>query len=145
MCLQYNYLENIPDALTATSNTFQVLSYIGSGNNGTDGRAKRCGCTACPSMPCGLARSGPAPGPLTRDSQALYNSAVNAKLEGCGGSSGSCMTVNGQSCCVAVFSYERPDTNAACASTCNNYWSSITRAKPLSALWLNVTWVLPPQ
>jgi len=137
-CLQYNYVENFP---TTANASFWALSYSGDGV--AEGR--RCGCSVCPNMPCGLGRSGPAPGPLRTDPRQPNNGAVGASLEGCAGSSGNCMTVNGQSCCLGTFSYERVDRTApVCTSACDlNFWSSISAAAPLTALWTNVTVRLP--
>lgn len=141
---QYNYVENVPSVYTSTSNTFQTLSYSGDGTNGTAASPGGCGCAVCPNMPCGLARSGPAPGPLKPDERAPTNGAVNPNLEACGGSSGNCMTLNGLSCCVAVDSYEyRAKSDDSCANVCANYWSTISVQKPLAVLWANVTWTLP--
>jgi hypothetical protein len=144
LSLQYNYIENIPTAYNSSANTFQSLSYSGDGNNAT----KSCGCYACSNVPCNVARSGPAPGPLVPDPRLNSTSApaaVNANLEACAGSSGNCMTINGQSCCIAVDSYEYlpNDSGTACSSTCSNYWSVISVNKPLSNLWGTVRQKLP--
>lgn len=141
-CLQYNYIENIPDASISLNNTFTSLSYAGDGSNATTTSSGLCGCKVCPDMPCGLGRSGPAPGPLKTDPRQPTNGAVNARLELCGGSTGSCMTVNGQSCCLAVGTYGYT-SGSPCTSGCNNYFSTISAAKPLSALWSSVTLTLP--
>lgn len=139
---QYNYIENIPNAFTSTANTFQSLSYSGDGDASSS--PPSCGCEACSSMPCGLAQSGPANGPLTTDSAQTGNGAVNAQLEACLGSSGNCMSINGQACCMAVDSYEySASTTDACASGCSNYWSSISAARPLSILWQRIQYSLP--
>jgi hypothetical protein len=140
LSLQYNYIENIPTAYNSSANTFQSLSYSGDGNAASNA----CGCVACPNITCNVARSGPAPGPLVPDPR--NNStppAVNANLEACSGSSGNCMTINGQSCCIAVDSYEYKATTDACASTCSNYWSVISVKKPLVNLWGTVMQKLP--
>jgi hypothetical protein len=72
----------------------------------------------------GVAQSGPAAGPLAADTraQAIGNGAVNAQLESCGGSSGSCMSLNGAACCMGTSSYEYPFSTGACTSGCTNYW-----------------------
>lgn len=130
--------------VNSSSSTFQALSYSGDGTPAGKPRA-RCGCKACPGVPCGLAQTGPSAGPLLLDPSRPQNGAVSARLEGCGGSSGSCMTVNGQSCCLGVDSYSkatRPE--APCVgSMCGSYWSVVSAAKPLSDLWSKVQYLLP--
>jgi hypothetical protein len=143
--LQYNYVENFPTIFNSTANTFESLSYSGDGFNSTDTSAGACGCVACPSMPCGLGRSGPSRGPIQDDPRAPGNLAVNPDLEKCGGGSGNCLTINGQTCCFATDSYEyRPSPpQSACTSICENYWSSISRKQPLARLWSNISVPLP--
>jgi hypothetical protein len=142
--LQYNYIENFPSAFNSTANNFQSLAYSGDGSTGTAQVPGGCGCSVCPSMPCGLGRSGPASGPLTRDPRQPNNGAVNVQLEACGGSSGNCMTIGGRSCCMAVDSYEYRAASAnSCANVCQNYWSTISSQKPLANLWATVRQTLP--
>ena len=142
--MQYNYIDNFPLSFLKNSSvpTYQSLSYTGAGNNNPQNGAVRCGCEVCPGMTCNLARSGPARGPLTSDLRKPYNLAVNAQLEGCGGTSGSCMTINGEKCCIAVASYEYYSTQP-CDNTCENYASTITFNNPLSRLWMNISYPLP--
>lgn len=140
--LQYNYLENFPGAYNDAANSYQSLSYSGDGDAATRG----CGCQVCPDRPCGLGRSGPAPGPLKTDTRAPPGSQmVSAGLEACAGSSGNCMTINGRDCCMAVNSYQYSATDAgdACTARCDNWWSAISVARPLTALWGTVQQTLP--
>lgn len=140
--LQYNYLENIPGAYSDSTNNYQALSYSGDGN----ADSKLCGCQVCPDRPCGLGRSGPAPGPLKNDPEVPDIQAVSAGLESCGGSSGACMTINGRDCCIAVNSYQYSQADAAgtaCSANCNNWFSAISSARPLQALWGTVQYTLP--
>lgn len=139
---QYQYQENLADLANSSSSTFESLAYSGDGTPAGK-KHPRCGCQACPSVPCGLAQTGPAAGPLRTDPKHPRNGAVSAGLESCGGSSGSCMTVNGQTCCIAVDSYSRSSGADPCTSLCASYWSSISAAKPLSALWSKVHYPLP--
>lgn len=141
--LQYNFIQNFPGILTSTTNTFQAMSYSGDGSNATTTSSGRCGCQVCPSIPCGRARTGPAPGPPTIDPRNPTNGAVNPKLEACAGSSGSCMTINGRTCCVGTMSYEYLNTAGPCANGCTNYWSTLSVSQPLVSLWYNVSLPLP--
>jgi hypothetical protein len=142
--LQYQYIENLAALVNSSSSTFQALSYSGDGTPAGKPGA-RCGCKACQGVPCGLAQTGPSPGPLQTDPS--RQGAVSARLEGCGGSSGSCMTVNGQSCCLGVDSYSKATSSAGEApcsgSMCGSYWSVVSAVKPLSDLWSRVQYALP--
>lgn len=134
---KYNYIENINTA--SPSNSWQAMSFASEGR--TTG-VQSCGCVACPDKTCNLARAGPATGALTPDSQYPGNGAINPKLEVCDSGSGNCMSVNGDSCCVGVYSYGYvPQT--ACQSNCESYWSGISSQRPLSALWTTVQQFLP--
>lgn len=144
--VQYNYAENLPSPLTNASSTYQSMSYTWDGFAASGSTPGGCGCTQCPSMPCSLGRSGPTPGPLQLDARNTTNGAVNANLEACYGGDGACMTINGESCCIGVFSYQYVSNNASvpvCTSFCSNYWSTISVTKPLADLWSNVSWRLP--
>ena len=139
---QYQYVENLAGLVNSSGSTFQTLAYSGDGT-AAGKQHPRCGCAVCPGVPCGLASAGPSAGPLVRDPARPSNGAVSASLEGCGGTSGSCMTVNGQSCCFAVDSYSKSSGPDPCASTCGSFWSVLTAAKPLSELWGRVQYSLP--
>jgi hypothetical protein len=135
---QYNYIENVNTA--STSNSWQAMSYAGRG--GTVGEARFCGCEVCPDTTCNLARTGPWTGALQVDPARPDNKAFNAKLEVCVSGNGNCLSMNGDACCVAVYSYEyNPAT--PCTSSCTSYWSGISSARPLSALWDQVQVQLP--
>jgi hypothetical protein len=135
---KYNYIENINTA--SPSNTWQALSFASEGN--AAGSLPSCGCVACPDKTCNLAIAGPATGALTTDSQYPGNMAFNPQLEVCDSGSGNCMSVNGDACCVGVYSYGYvPQT--ACQSNCESYWSGISSKRPLSALWTDVKQFLP--
>jgi hypothetical protein len=141
---QYNYIENINTA--STSNTWLTRGFSWAGvNTATDPIDNRCGCKVC-DVPCNLAVSGPRVGALTEDEEAFDPAlAFNPGLEACGGSSGACMSVNGNTCCVGTQSYERiPEDNPdTCTSLCSNFWSGISVDLPLSDLWSEVQVPLP--
>lgn len=130
---QYNYIENINPA--STTNTWQVNSYSSVGSNSTDVPA--CGCRSCPNtVTCNLAKTGPRTGALEGDAARPGNLAYNPFLENCLGGSGSCMSLNGEACCIGTSSYEyKPPAGQPCVENCRNYWSSISSTKPLSELW----------
>ena len=77
------------------------------------------------------------------DDRSPNNMAYNPTLEACGGSSGNCLTVNGDTCCLGVMSYEYQSRGGPCESSCSNYWSGISSAKPLSDLWSDIQYSLP--
>jgi hypothetical protein len=137
---KYNYIENIDPA--STTNTWQVKSFSGLGSNTTG--AESCGCRACPSMTCNLAEAGVRTGALAADTGTRAgNMAYNPSLEACLGGSGSCLSLNGDACCIGTSSYEYRPTNGPCSESCRNFWSSITSKKPLSALWSEMQNDLP--
>lgn len=136
---QYNYIDNVNTASTA--NTWQTLSYVGPGSKTAN--AEGCGCSACPGMTCNLAKAGARTGALSPDTQYPGNMAYNPLLESCQGASGSCLSMNGDSCCVGTSSYEYKPTAGACSELCTNYWSGISKDRPLSALWSNIQVELP--
>lgn len=142
---QYNYMENFDT--TSSFNTWLTRGFSWEGtNSSTDPILNRCGCIVCPATTCNLAMSGPTIGGITSDPDApVPNTAYNPQLEACGGSSGACMSVNGDACCVGTQTYERiPADNAnTCSSLCSNYWSAISSAKPLSQLWSTIQYKLP--
>lgn len=96
-------------------------------------------------MTCNLSRTGPRTGALAVDNKNVGNLAYNPTLEACGGASGSCLSINGDLCCIGTMSYEyQPATGqSACINTCSNYWSSISSARPLEDLWAEVQVDLP--
>lgn len=138
---QYNYMENINPA--SSTNSWQVQGYIGPGS--TTLKSESCGCRACPSMTCNLAKAGPRTGALASDPSVPGNLAYNPLLESCQGGSGSCLSINGEACCVGVSSYEyRPSEGTSpCVDLCRNFWSGISKDKPLSALWGSIMKDLP--
>lgn len=132
---KYNYIENINTA--SATNSWVSRSYVSGGSQGGS-----CGCNVCAGMSCNLSKAGPYTGPLTPDQYNVGNMAYKPNLEACGGSSGNCLDLNGDGCCVGTDSYEfTPKT--ACENTCENYWSSITSKRPLEALWNEVQIDLP--
>lgn len=69
---------------------------------------------------------------------------LNPPLAICGGSSGSCLTVNEDTCCVGITSFEFLQPKV-CDSSCSaNYWSTISIQFPLSKLWFMVQIHLRP-
>jgi hypothetical protein len=135
---KYNYIENVNTASPA--NTWQTLSFIGPGSTTTG--AENCGCTACPSMTCNLAKAGPRTGALTPDTNYPTNMAYNPLLETCQSSAGTCLSMNGDACCVATSSYDYKPA-AACSESCRNFFSGISKDRPLSALWSTIQKDLP--
>jgi hypothetical protein len=136
---KYNYIENVNTASTA--NNWQTQSFIGPGST----TSQTCGCTACPSMTCNLAKAGPRTGALAPDTNYPTNMAYNPLLETCQSSAGTCLSVNGDACCVATSSYDyRPATGqSACSESCRNFFSGISKDRPLSALWSTIQKDLP--
>lgn len=128
---QYNYIENVNP--TAATNTWQAQSYSSLGS--TTAGAETCGCRSCPSMTCNLATAGPRTGALAPDGNFAGNGAYNPGLEACQGFQGSCLSMNGDACCVGTGSYEYRSTGGACTESCKNYWSGISKTMPLSDLW----------
>jgi hypothetical protein len=130
-----------------TSNTWRSRGFSYTGEDGNaDATANRCGCAVCEGSTCNLAVAGPMDGALLEDPDAYDPSlSLNPGLEACGGASGACMTVNGETCCVGTQSYERvdPGTTDTCASQCSNYWSGITQYKSLDLLWSAIQTPLP--
>ena len=135
---KYNYIENVNTA--STTNSWQVQSYIGPGSTATN--SENCGCRACPSMTCNLAKTGPRTGALTTDVQYPNNMAYNPLLETCAGATGSCLSMNGDACCVGTGSYEYRAV-PACSEMCKNYWSGISKDRPLSAIWGSIMKDMP--
>lgn len=138
---QYNYIENVNPA--SMTNSWQVLSYSSIGSNSTQQPA--CGCRVCPGKPCNLAKAGPRTGALAEDDPPRKgNMAYNPSLESCIGGSGSCLSMNGDSCCVGTSSYEfKPPAGQPCVENCKNFYSGISSKKPLSDLWAEVQTDLP--
>jgi hypothetical protein len=98
-------------------------------------------------MTCNIAKAGPRTGALKPDTGAgrAGNKAYNPSLEACLGNSGSCMSMNGDSCCVGTGSYifGTPSGAGPCDENCETYWSGISSKRPLSDLWSEVQAELP--
>jgi len=57
-------------------------------------------------------------------------------LESCGGSSGSCLTLNGEDCCVGTLSFGWDTTDACNPTMCDDStWTALTSSYPLTQLW----------
>lgn len=135
---QYNYIENVETA--KATNKWQATSYANAGD--ASAQPPQCGCAACPGMTCNLARSGPNTGSLKPDPNAQGNMAYSPSLEACG-AGGACLTMNGDACCIGTSSYSYAQGTSACSGNCENYYSGISKDRPLENLWKAIAVELP--